>query len=103
MSNYIKDVLQIFEKGVNEVTGFNSVGNFLNNHKISGNYQLIAIGKAADSMSLAVMKSKNINIRFFILNQDFQAICKEYSYFVLLDQMHLLLNYLLQIKLKLYF
>ena len=62
MSKYFRDVLQIFEKGVSEVTGFNSVGNFLNNHKISGNYQLIAIGKAADSMSLAVMKSKNINI-----------------------------------------
>ena len=62
MSKYFRDVLQIFEKGVSEVTGFNSVGNFLNNHKISGNYQLIAIGKAADSMSLAVMKSKNINL-----------------------------------------
>lgn len=50
-----KQVLQIFEAGVSRVKGFNAVADFLNNHSPAGEYHLVAVGKAASSMSLGAL------------------------------------------------
>ena len=47
-----RDVLEIFEAGVSRVKGFNAVADYLQQHALSGNFYLIAVGKAASSMSL---------------------------------------------------
>ncbi|MFK8028067.1 MAG: glycerate kinase [Gammaproteobacteria bacterium] len=48
-------VLKIFEAGVSRVKGNNAVIEFLSNHSLSGQYHLIAVGKAASSMSLGAL------------------------------------------------
>ena len=50
-----KDVLEIFEAGVSRVKGFNAVADYLQQHVLSGNFHLIAVGKAASSMSLGAL------------------------------------------------
>ena len=48
-------VLQIFEAGVSRVKGFNAVADFLQQKSLSGEYRLVAVGKAASSMSLGAL------------------------------------------------
>ncbi len=48
-------VLQIFEAGVSRVKGFNAVADFLQQNSLSGEYRLVAVGKAASSMSLGAL------------------------------------------------
>lgn len=48
-------VLEIFQAGVARVKGDNAVVGFLKKHDLSGNYHLIAVGKAASSMSLGAL------------------------------------------------
>jgi hydroxypyruvate reductase len=55
-------VLKIFEAGVSRVKGNNAVVEFLNNHPLSGEYHLIAVGKAASSMSLGALSVLKDNI-----------------------------------------
>ena len=50
-----EQVLEIFEAGVSRVKGFNAVEEFLGNHPLAGEYYLIAVGKAASSMSLGAL------------------------------------------------
>ena len=50
-----EQVLDIFEAGVARVKGFNAVEEFLSHHSLSGQYHLIAVGKAASSMSLGAL------------------------------------------------
>ncbi|MEM8845291.1 MAG: DUF4147 domain-containing protein [Pseudomonadota bacterium] len=50
-----KQVLDIFEAGVARVKGFNAVAEYLANHSLSGKYHMIAVGKAASSMSLGAL------------------------------------------------
>ena len=50
-----EQVLDIFEAGVARVKGFNAVAEYLANHSLSGEYHLIAVGKAASSMSLGAL------------------------------------------------
>lgn len=50
-----KQVLQIFNAGVSRVKGFNAVADFLKNHSLAGKYHLVAVGKAASSMSLGAL------------------------------------------------
>ncbi len=50
-----EQVLEIFQAGVARVKGDNAVVGFLKNHALSGNYHLIAVGKAASSMSLGAL------------------------------------------------
>ena len=48
-------VLQIFEAGVSRVKGFNAVADFLQQKSLGGEYRLVAVGKAASSMSLGAL------------------------------------------------
>tara|TARA_R110002096_G_scaffold13834_7_gene48704 strand:- start:99 stop:1340 length:1242 start_codon:yes stop_codon:yes gene_type:complete len=48
-------VLKIFNAGVSRVKGNNAVIDYLNNNPLSGDYYLIAVGKAASSMSLGAL------------------------------------------------
>ncbi len=48
-------VLKIFEAGVSRVKGNNAVVGYLRNNPLSGEYHLIAVGKAASSMSLGAL------------------------------------------------
>ncbi len=48
-------VLKIFEAGVARVKGNNAVVEFLGNNPLLGEYYLIAVGKAASSMSLGAL------------------------------------------------
>ena len=48
-------VLKIFEAGVSRVKGFNAVADFLKQKSLSGEYRLVAVGKAASSMSLGAL------------------------------------------------
>ena len=50
-----KQVLNVFEAGVARVKGFNAVAEYLVSHSLSGEYHLIAVGKAASSMSLGAL------------------------------------------------
>jgi hydroxypyruvate reductase len=50
-----KNVLEIFEAGVSRVKGFNAVADYLQQHELTGNYYLLAVGKAASSMSLGAL------------------------------------------------
>lgn len=50
-----EQVLEIFEAGVARVKGFNAVEDFLSNYSLPGQYHLIAVGKAASSMSLGAL------------------------------------------------
>ena len=50
-----KQVLQIFDAGVSRVKGFNAVADFLKDHSLAGKYHLVAVGKAASSMSLGAL------------------------------------------------
>ena len=50
-----EQVLSIFEAGVSRVKGFNAVVGYLQNNSLSGDYHLIAVGKAASSMSLGAL------------------------------------------------
>ena len=50
-----QQVLSIFEAGVARVKGFNAVAEYLTHHSLSGEYHLIAVGKAASSMSLGAL------------------------------------------------
>ncbi len=49
------DVLKVFEAGVSRVKGNNAVVEYLENNSLSGEYYLIAVGKAASSMSLGAL------------------------------------------------
>lgn len=55
-----EQVLTIFEAGVSRVKGNNAVIEFLSNHTLSGQYHLIAVGKAASSMSLGALSVPKI-------------------------------------------
>ena len=48
-------VLKIFEAGVSRVKGNNAVIEFLGDNPLSGEYHMIAVGKAASSMSLGAL------------------------------------------------
>ncbi len=48
-------VREIFDAGVSRVKGFNAVADFLQNYSLTGKYHLIAVGKAASSMSLGAL------------------------------------------------
>ncbi len=48
-------VLEIFEAGVSRVKGNNAVVDFLADNSLSGKYHLIAVGKAASSMSIGAL------------------------------------------------
>jgi hydroxypyruvate reductase len=50
-----KNVLDIFEAGVSRVKGFNAVAEYLQQHALTDHYHLIAVGKAASSMSLGAL------------------------------------------------
>ena len=50
-----KQVLEIFEAGVSRVKGFNAVADFLRDNPLAGEYRLVAVGKAASSMSLGAL------------------------------------------------
>jgi len=54
---------EIFLAGVDRVLGYNAVENYLNNNLLSGDFNMISIGKAGSSMALAAMKNVNINIK----------------------------------------
>ena len=59
-----KHVLEIFEAGVARVKGFNAVADYLQQHALGGDYYLLAVGKAASSMSLgalSVMKDQIVS------------------------------------------
>ena len=48
-------VQKIFDAGVSRVKGFNAVADFLHDYSLEGNYHLIAVGKAASSMTLGAL------------------------------------------------
>ena len=48
-------VLTIFEAGVARVKGDNAVIGFLNEHKLTDSYHMVAVGKAASSMALGAL------------------------------------------------
>ena len=50
-----QQVLEVFEAGVTRVKGFNAVEGFLADHSLAGDFHLIAVGKAASSMSLGAL------------------------------------------------
>ena len=50
-----EQVLKIFEAGVSRVKGFNAVTDFLKEKSLAGQYHLVAVGKAASSMSLGAL------------------------------------------------
>lgn len=50
-----QQVLEVFEAGVTRVKGFNAVEGFLKENALAGDYYLIAVGKAASSMSLGAL------------------------------------------------
>ncbi|MEC7885616.1 MAG: DUF4147 domain-containing protein, partial [Pseudomonadota bacterium] len=58
-----KNIKEIFSAGVNRVSGYNAVASYLKDNEIEGSYKLIAIGKAASSMSLAILENKDIIIK----------------------------------------
>ncbi len=50
-----EQVLKIFEAGVARVKGDNAVVGFLNAHALTGDYHMVAVGKAASSMALGAL------------------------------------------------
>ena len=57
-----KDLKDIFMAGVDRVLGYNAVNDYLNKNPISGNLNLISIGKAGSSMAKAALENKKIHI-----------------------------------------
>ena len=50
-----EQVLTIFEAGVARVKGDNAVIGYLNEHALTGDYHMVAVGKAASSMALGAL------------------------------------------------
>jgi hydroxypyruvate reductase len=57
------NIKEIFLAGVDRVLGYNAVKKYLDENKISGNLNLVSIGKAGSSMALAALEDKNIKIQ----------------------------------------
>jgi hydroxypyruvate reductase len=57
------NIKKIFLAGVDRVLGYNAVKNYLDNNIVSGNLNLVSIGKAGSSMALAALESKGISIK----------------------------------------
>ena len=54
---------EIFLAGVDRVLGYNAVKNYLKNNPLSGDFNMISIGKAGSSMSLAAMQNSSLKIK----------------------------------------
>ena len=57
------NIKEIFLAGVDRVLGYNAVKKYLDENKISGNLNLVSLGKAGSSMALAALEDKNIKIQ----------------------------------------
>jgi hydroxypyruvate reductase len=57
------NIKEIFLAGVDRVLGCNAVEKYLDSNSISGNLNLVSIGKAGSSMALAALKHPNIKIK----------------------------------------
>ena len=58
-----ENIKEIFLAGVDRVLGYNAVKNYLDKTKISGNLNLVSIGKAGSSMAVAALEHSNIEIK----------------------------------------
>ena len=57
------NLIEIFLAGVDRVLGYNAVKKYLDENSISGNLNLISIGKAGSSMALAALEHSSIKIK----------------------------------------
>tara|TARA_B110000014_G_C20111396_1_gene585595 strand:+ start:569 stop:1789 length:1221 start_codon:yes stop_codon:yes gene_type:complete len=57
------NIKEIFLAGVDRVLGYNAVKKYLDANPISGNLNLVSIGKAGSSMALAALEHSNIKIK----------------------------------------
>jgi len=58
-----ENLRKIFLAGVDRVLGYNAVKKYLDDNKISGNLNLVSIGKAGSSMALAALEHKSIKVK----------------------------------------
>ena len=58
-----ENIKEIFLAGVDRVLGYNAVKNYLDNKKISGDLNLVSIGKAGSSMAVAALEHSSIKIK----------------------------------------
>tara|TARA_S200000501_G_scaffold347774_1_gene362432 strand:- start:1403 stop:2623 length:1221 start_codon:yes stop_codon:yes gene_type:complete len=57
------NLIEIFLAGVDRVLGYNAVKKYLDENSISGNLNLISIGKAGSSMALAALEHSSVKIK----------------------------------------
>ena len=57
------NLIEIFLAGVDRVLGYNAVKKFLDESPITGDLNLVSIGKAGSSMALAALEHPNIKIK----------------------------------------
>jgi len=58
-----ENIKKIFLAGVDRVLGYNAVKKYLDDNKISGNLNLVSLGKAGSSMALAALEHKRVKIK----------------------------------------
>ena len=61
------NIKEIFLAGVDRVLGYNAVKKYLDVNSISGNLNLVSIGKAGSSMALAALEHTNIKIKLGLI------------------------------------
>ena len=61
------NIKEIFLAGVDRVLGYNAVKKYLDVNSISGNLNLVSIGKAGSSMALAALEHPNIKIKLGLI------------------------------------
>ena len=57
------NIKKIFLAGIDRVLGYNAVKEYLDNNTISGDLNLVSIGKAGSSMALSALEHQSIKIK----------------------------------------
>ena len=57
------NIKKIFLAGIDRVLGYNAVKEYLDNNAISGDLNLVSVGKAGSSMALSALEHQSIKIK----------------------------------------